>query len=514
MPQFAKWYSCNVDPLGRSAGRSAVSAAAYRIGAELHDERTQTTHDYTRRGGIETSFIVTPANAPDWAHDPQKLWNEAERVERKCNSRTAREVKLALPASVDVAEREKITRAFAEHLAERYGVVAMVALHEPSKQGDDRNYHAHILITTRRMDADGFGVKTRELDDWKTGKQEIRHIREYAAETINATLAEVGSEERVSPDSYETRGVEQIPGKHLGHKASAKERRGERSERGDLNREIAERNQQLEGLIQEREELEREISETRSQAPEARQEPEKEATPSPEPGATHWQERIAAEPEGEGGSAPISSSEPGRGANSSIRDPVNISLARQITTYGEVQHKGLIKSWVEHALDWAYEFKEDFAYAWEILRGGEPDLPKTAEPEPQEREGFWQKLVGGGRSAEGLEPPQQPTGDPPPAKKKHFWQRFVEGGKPAEPAKEQPIAEGIHPEESSGNRFQQLTSKVKGQLPEKPAEGIERPRSGLDYWRSARGRNLSTTPSKEIDNDINNDIDKDHDMER
>ncbi|WP_085216913.1 MobA/MobL family protein [Methylomagnum ishizawai] len=66
---------------------------------------------------------------------------------------------------MDGAEREAIARQLAEHLAERYGVAVAVALHQPSEQGDERNHHAHILMTTRRMEADGLGAKTRELDD-------------------------------------------------------------------------------------------------------------------------------------------------------------------------------------------------------------------------------------------------------------------------------------------------------------------------------------------------------------
>jgi len=235
--------------------------------------------------------------------------------------------------------------------------------------------------------------------------------------------------------------------------------------------------------------------------------PERETEPSQEPEETHWQDRINAEGETEGSSgggatAPITTEEiPDRGANSSITDPLNISLAKQITTRGEVQHKGLIKSWVEHALDWAYELGDDFAYAWEVLKGNDPDLPNIKEPaEPeQERGGFWQRFVGGGKTAEPIEPKEQPPsgGDPaePPAEKKHFWQRFVSGGKPPEtpePAKEQTTGEG----EPSGNRFQQLT---KGAREAQPAPAIERPRSGLDYWRNAR-EEIGEPPERHIDN--------------
>lgn len=266
---MANWYHCSVKPVSRSAGRSVVAAAAYRIGERLHDERTQTTHDYTRRSGVEASFIIAPANAPEWASDPERLWNAAEAAENRCNSRTAREVELALPSGVSAENCEQITRDFAEHLVERYGVAVMVALHEPSRYGDDRNHHAHILITTRRMDEEGLGKKTRELDDQTTGKAEVLHIREYAADLINEALANAGSDEQIDHRSFKDRGIDQIPTKHLSLEALAMEKRGERSGQGDRNREAKQTNQTISALTQEREELDRQIAEA-SQEPQDR----------------------------------------------------------------------------------------------------------------------------------------------------------------------------------------------------------------------------------------------------
>jgi hypothetical protein len=267
MSEAANWYHCNVEPIGRSEGRSVVAAAAYRCGEKLHDERTNQSHDYTRRGGVEASFIVAPAHAPEWARDWGKLWNAAEAAEVKCNARTAREVKLALPASVSAGEREQIARKLAGHLVERYGVAAAVALHEPSRHGDQRNYHAHILMTTRRMEAEGLGKKTRELDDKKTGAQEIKHIREYAAALINESLAGSGSNERVDSRSNKARGIEQLPTQHLGVEAAAKERRGEHSRIGDHNRDITSRNRKIKALQKDRAALDADI--TREQDPTA-----------------------------------------------------------------------------------------------------------------------------------------------------------------------------------------------------------------------------------------------------
>jgi MobA/MobL family len=106
MSAVAGWYHCSVKPVSRSAGRSAVAAAAYRLGESLHDRQLGETYDYTRRSGVMTAFTVAPLNAPDWVHDPEALWNAAEAAETRINSQVAREYELALPSSVGADARE------------------------------------------------------------------------------------------------------------------------------------------------------------------------------------------------------------------------------------------------------------------------------------------------------------------------------------------------------------------------------------------------------------------------
>lgn len=242
--------------MSRSAGRSAVAAAAYRFGMALHDERHVVTHDYTRRRGVECAFIVTPADAPEWAHDPQRLWNEAERAEKRINSRVAREAELALPAFLTAKERYSIVEEFSKELAERYGVAVAAAIHAPGRKGDQRNYHAHVMFTTRELDPEGFGRKTRILDDKKTGPQEVKKMRELAADIINRHLADANSDICVDHRSFKDRGIEREPTRHLGPAAMEMERRGENSDRGDINREA----QAVNTLIEERNALDAEIA--------------------------------------------------------------------------------------------------------------------------------------------------------------------------------------------------------------------------------------------------------------
>ena len=128
------WYHCSVKTVSRSAGRSVVAAAAYRLGVQLYDERYMQMHDYTRRRGVEAAFTVAPEFAPQWALEPQALWNEAEKAEKRINSTLGREIEVALPAFLSSQERREIVERFAGELVERYQVAVSVALHSPGKR--------------------------------------------------------------------------------------------------------------------------------------------------------------------------------------------------------------------------------------------------------------------------------------------------------------------------------------------------------------------------------------------
>lgn len=489
----------------RSIGRSAVAAAAYRSGECLHDEQTDLTHDYTRKKGIEASFIIAPAHSPDWAKDTGKLWNAAEAAEKRINSQTAREIELALPAGVSPEERAGIARDLAAHLVERYGVAVGVALHEPSRQGDERNHHAHILMTTRRMGAEGLTEKTRELDDRKTGGGEVLHIREYAAELINSVLADAGSDERVDHRSFKDRGIEQLPSKHLGVEAAAMERRGRHSDRGDLNREIEQTNQTLEALTKERGELDKQIAEASQQPPEPQQDP-----PHGRSGS-YWQDRIKQEQEDEAGSSGggFRPADPppsvATDSDYSIFDePSEKAHKAQILEHGEIIHRDLGRSWLDHALEYAHELDNAIIEIWEVFKGGgNPDTVDFEDLDDHEQE-LWERLREEGRTPAPAEPTHgiEAQGEiealaPEPAPHKNFWQRLVGGKEATEPF---PAVEG----KPSGNRFQQLTQGVTREADSPAPSG-----KGADYWRKAReGVNLTEAnkPSNEIDHD--NDIER------
>lgn len=196
-------YHLSVKTIKRSAGRSATAAAAYRVGERIECQREGRVHDYTRKQGIEETFILTPKDAPDWAQDRSKLWNEVEASETRRNSVTAREWELALPSEISAEDRSQITRDFAQELVSRYGVAVDVAIHAPHREGDQRNHHAHVLTSTRKLEPEGFTAKTRVLDSAKTGGVEIEQMRGLWAELQNRALERAGEMERVDHRSLE-----------------------------------------------------------------------------------------------------------------------------------------------------------------------------------------------------------------------------------------------------------------------------------------------------------------------
>jgi hypothetical protein len=223
-------YHLNVKTISRSAGRTATAAAAYRAGVEIEDKRTGEVHDYTRRRGVETAELFLPDDAPAWAHDRAELWNRAEQAETRKNSTVAREIVVALPAELDQHRRADLARSLAAGLVERHGCAVDLAIHAPGAKGDDRNHHAHLLMTTRRLEPEGFTAKTRELDQAKN--QEVPHWRARWADLANDALERAGRSERIDHRSLQAQGIEREPTRHLGPGATAAEREtGEPSRR-------------------------------------------------------------------------------------------------------------------------------------------------------------------------------------------------------------------------------------------------------------------------------------------
>jgi hypothetical protein len=186
-------YHLRATIISRSQGRSATAASAYRVAERIEDRRTGLTFDYAARGGVDHTEILAPDHAPDWVRDRSELWNRVEESETRKNSQVAREVRVALPDELTHAQRIALVRDYAQAQFVDRGMVADIALHAPGRTGDERNHHAHILLTTREVDADGFTTKNR---DWNK-VEVLEGWREAWARDSNAALERAGIEDRV-----------------------------------------------------------------------------------------------------------------------------------------------------------------------------------------------------------------------------------------------------------------------------------------------------------------------------
>jgi MobA/MobL family len=203
---------------------SVVAKAAYRSGERLRDEQTGRWFNYrSRTQEIVHAEICAPENAPDWAADRGALWNAVERKEneskRHASAQLAREFIVALPRELNEQQQIDLIRGWCNDEMVSNGLVADFALH---RSHDGRNPHAHILVTMRPFDREGFGKKARDLNE----KPVLLAHRKAWEVHCNAALEAAGSEARVDCRSLAERGIDRTPQPKIGVAATAMKERG------------------------------------------------------------------------------------------------------------------------------------------------------------------------------------------------------------------------------------------------------------------------------------------------
>jgi len=236
-------YFLNIKTFGRAGGSSAASAAAYRAGERIRDERTGRTYDHSERQDVLHKEIVLPSRFGDedmaWARDRASLWNAAEGAETRKNARVAREYLVALPVELSPPQRLELVRGFSQELSDRYGFAVDLAVHAPRDfpGSDARNFHAHLLATTREVRMEGLGAKTTlDMSDRNRREvglppviNELLHVRERWAAVTNEALQQAHQEVRVDHRSLEAQGVDREPRPQIPRAAFEMERHGYQS---------------------------------------------------------------------------------------------------------------------------------------------------------------------------------------------------------------------------------------------------------------------------------------------
>ncbi len=266
-------YHFSVKNISRSDGRSAVACSAYRSGEKLIDERQGKEQDYTKKIGVEFTKIYAPENTNHELLDRNQLWNKVEKIESRKNSQLAREFEIAFPHELNQQQREQMFNELCQDIVKRHSVVVDAAIHAPhtANGSDERNYHAHIMFTTRSIDEHGnLGKKTREFND--NGKQEVEFWRENFADLANKHLARAGYLTEVDHRSYADQNNGLQATVHEGSKITQLRRQGINTEISLKNDAIKAQNTQklaeiINGLEQEIIVTEKTIAKLRTESP-------------------------------------------------------------------------------------------------------------------------------------------------------------------------------------------------------------------------------------------------------
>lgn len=238
-------YHCSVDIIGRSEGHSSTAAAAYRAGDKIKDERTGELHDYTRKQNCAANGILLPEGAPAEFADRETLWNAVEKTEKRSDAQLCRSFDMALPNEMSEELQEQLIQEFCKEQFADHGIISDWSIHRPKpRKGESRNDHAHVLTTMRDLDEHGFGKKNRSWND----KDMLSKWREAWANKVNEYIDRYQIQENhIDHRSLKDQGIDdRLPQKHLGKAAHAMEKRGERTDRGNHNREIQVMNDNME----------------------------------------------------------------------------------------------------------------------------------------------------------------------------------------------------------------------------------------------------------------------------
>ena len=232
--------------IGRSGGRSAVAAAAYRSGLKITDEQTGIIHDYTKKQGVEHSEILSPiaaTTANAWLADRSKLWNKVEEIEKRYDAQLSREMIIAIPRELDRENQIELVREYVQSSYVDRGMIADLNLHHL----DGDNPHGHVMLTMRELKIDergtvSFGNKDRT---WNHKKLIETQKKEWEILT-NQYLERAEIETRIDCRSYQEQGIARIPQVHVGAAAWRLEQQGIATAPGDRNRQVAAANQAIE----------------------------------------------------------------------------------------------------------------------------------------------------------------------------------------------------------------------------------------------------------------------------
>jgi len=236
-------FHLEVSIISRGKGRSITKTANYISGKKLRDNYNGKTY-YNRRSDVLYFKIFQPDKAPSEFYHIQSLCDAIDKAEIRYDARTAREFKCSLPNELPICELIQIVKEYVNDNFIENGLCAIVAIHEGRNETDHskNNPHAHIIVPTRSVGAEGFHKKKNR--EWNNIKY-IDIWREEWAKVQNLAYERNGLDIQVSHESFDVQGKsEREPTIHLSRIDWQKEKNGERTIAGDEKRNIKIRNEE------------------------------------------------------------------------------------------------------------------------------------------------------------------------------------------------------------------------------------------------------------------------------
>jgi Ti-type conjugative transfer relaxase TraA len=231
-------YHFSAKIISRANGSSALASAAYRSASRLHDQRLDRHHDFSNKAGVAYSEVLLPEGAPEQLADRERLWNAVEAAELRKDAQLSREVEFAIPRELDQTEGVRLARDFVEREFVAQGMIADLNVHWDVGADGEPKPHAHVMLTLRDVDENGFGKKNR---DWNRTDL-LEKWRERWAEHVNTRLAELDIDARVDHRSLEAQGIDLEPQHKIGPAATRMAEQGLASERLEEHHAIAHAN--------------------------------------------------------------------------------------------------------------------------------------------------------------------------------------------------------------------------------------------------------------------------------
>lgn len=201
--------------VSRSTGGSACNSSAYNARTKIKDERTGKLYNWTRKDDNVFHEILLPKHVDQKFKNPAILANDVELNEHRSDSQLYVEWLLALPKEkeVNIDMKKEIIYRFIQYKGwVKEGLGVQIDIHKPHENED--NWHAHLLITTRRFRLDGLGfepLKARDLQPKVVNGTVVEETKDSIAYTNiqNDYYKECGLDLRVDLPGI-------IPQEHIG----------------------------------------------------------------------------------------------------------------------------------------------------------------------------------------------------------------------------------------------------------------------------------------------------------